>query len=207
MKRLLILLLFPIFLFGQTIENKKTKIEFGTELELYPVGYMPTITSNVFLKDDLALRFRLGGNFANRKDFSGINDDEVERKFSLSLESFKERNIFGVSVEHDFGKSSDDDFPFLPVGQGIKITGVMDAIKKTFTFPIGCFLFCGQCLDIIGGKCRLFCLFSSPFICLHGSAPSIRTLTSVASVFFGAYASEWASDHALARFQCRDAEV
>ncbi len=83
--KLVVFLLFPILIFSQTIENKKTKIEFGTELELYPVGYMPTITSNVFIKDDVALRFRIGANFANRKDFSGLNDDEVAKGFGASV--------------------------------------------------------------------------------------------------------------------------
>lgn len=61
------------------------KIEVGTELQLYPVGFMPLITSNIFLKEDWALRIRLGGNFANRQDFSGYNDDEVAKGFGGSI--------------------------------------------------------------------------------------------------------------------------
>lgn len=61
------------------------KVEIGAELQLYPVGYMPMITSNVFLNDKWVLRFRIGGNFANRQDFSGFNDDEVAKGFGGSV--------------------------------------------------------------------------------------------------------------------------
>lgn len=69
---------------SEGIKSNK-KIEVGTELQLYPVGFMPLITSNIFLKEDWALRFRLGGNFANRQDFSGYNDDEVAKGFGGSI--------------------------------------------------------------------------------------------------------------------------
>jgi hypothetical protein len=73
-------------LFSQTAENRANKkIEIGTELQLYPVGFMPMITSNIFIKEDWALRFRIGGNFANRQDFSGYNDDEVAKGFGGSV--------------------------------------------------------------------------------------------------------------------------
>lgn len=60
-------------------------IEFGAELQLYPVGYIPTITSNIFIKKNTALRFRIGGNFANRQDFSRLNDDEIAKGFGGSI--------------------------------------------------------------------------------------------------------------------------
>ena len=72
--------------YSQSKETKTgRKIEVGTEFQLYPVGFMPLITTNIFLKEDWALRFRLGGNFANRKDFSGYNDDEVAKGFGGSI--------------------------------------------------------------------------------------------------------------------------
>lgn len=72
--------------YSQSEEIKTNKkIEIGTELQLYPVGFMPLITSNFFLKEDWALRFRLGGNFANRQDFSDYNDDEVAKGFGGSI--------------------------------------------------------------------------------------------------------------------------
>lgn len=72
--------------FAQSEESKtRKKIEIGTELQLYPVGFMPMITSNYFLNDMWALRFRIGGNFADRQDFSGYNDDEVAKGFGGSV--------------------------------------------------------------------------------------------------------------------------
>ncbi|CAH8281978.1 hypothetical protein EV196_11259 [Mariniflexile fucanivorans] len=100
------ILLVSIQLFSQSDEsNIKRKIEIGTELQLYPVGYMPMITSNIFIKEDWALRFRLGGNFANREDFSGFNDDEVAKGFGGSfgivkyLPYWKGNFVFGASLD------------------------------------------------------------------------------------------------------------
>jgi hypothetical protein len=92
--------------FSQSEENsQKRKIELGTELQVYPVGYMTMITSNIFIKEDLALRFRLGGNFADREDFSGFNDDEVADGFGGSvglvkyIPYWKGNFIFGGSLD------------------------------------------------------------------------------------------------------------
>jgi hypothetical protein len=72
--------------YAQSDENKSSKkIEIGAELQVYPVGYMPMVTSTVLVKDNWALRFRIGGNFANRQDFSGYNDDEVASGFGGSI--------------------------------------------------------------------------------------------------------------------------
>lgn len=58
------------------LEESKTnkKIEIGTELQLYLVGFIPMITSNVFLKEEWAQCFRVGVNFANRQNFIGYNE-------------------------------------------------------------------------------------------------------------------------------------
>jgi len=69
---------------AQSKEPLKHKVELGTELQLYPVGYMPMLTSNVFLNEKWALRFRIGGNFADRQDFSGFNDHETAEGFGGS---------------------------------------------------------------------------------------------------------------------------
>lgn len=72
--------------FAQSEENTGTKkIEIGAELQVYPVGYIPMVTTTVLFKESWALRFRLGGNFANRQDFSGYNDDEVASGFGGSI--------------------------------------------------------------------------------------------------------------------------
>ena len=100
------LLFSSIQLFSQDEENNhKRKMELGTELQLYPVGYMTMITSNIFIREDWALRFRLGGNFANREDFSGFNDDEVAKGFGGSfglvkyVPYWKGNFIFGASFD------------------------------------------------------------------------------------------------------------
>jgi hypothetical protein len=88
-KEILILCYFiihSVFSFAQT-KNDLTyrKVEFGTELQAYPVGFITTITSTIFVKENVAIRFRIGGNFANRKDFSGLNDDEKASGFGGSI--------------------------------------------------------------------------------------------------------------------------
>lgn len=100
------LLFSSIQLFSQDEENNhKRKMELGTELQLYPVGYMTMITSNIFIREDWTLRFRLGGNFANREDFSGFNDNEVAKGFGGSfglvkyVPYWKGNFIFGASFD------------------------------------------------------------------------------------------------------------
>jgi len=61
------------------------KVEIGLELQRYPAGYIPTITSNFFLKEKLSLRFRIGGNFADRSGFSEYNDEEIATGFGGSI--------------------------------------------------------------------------------------------------------------------------
>lgn len=77
-------LFFSLNAFCQNSDVKFKKIEIGSELEMYPVGYILTVTSTIFIKRDWALRFRLGGNFANRKDYSGLNDVEIAKGFGAS---------------------------------------------------------------------------------------------------------------------------
>lgn len=56
-------------------------IEIGTEFQFYPAGFMPTVTANFFIKENLALRVRIGGNFADRSGFSTYNDEEKAKGF------------------------------------------------------------------------------------------------------------------------------
>ena len=79
-----VLLVFSINAFSQMHKKEKGKLEIGAELELYPVGYMPVLTSNFFIKENWALRFRIGANLANREDFSGLNDSEIAKGFGVS---------------------------------------------------------------------------------------------------------------------------
>lgn len=82
---LIFLLISSIAGFAQTKKENKSKIEIGFEIEKYPVGIIPAVTSNVFLKEDIALRFRIGGNFADRGDKSGLNDREIAKGYGGSI--------------------------------------------------------------------------------------------------------------------------
>ncbi len=109
LKKKIILCYFIIYSalsFAQKKNNLKTKkVEFGTEIQAYPVGFITTVTSTVFVKENIAIRFRIGGNFANRKDFSGFNDDEKTSGFGGSfglLKYFPYKNgniILGANVD------------------------------------------------------------------------------------------------------------
>jgi hypothetical protein len=101
-----ILILFSMQVFSQTEEDiSKRKIEIGIEMQLYPAGVMPMLTSNVFLNEKWALRFRAGGNFADRQDFSDYNDKEIARGFGATLgvvryfPSGKGNFIVGASID------------------------------------------------------------------------------------------------------------
>ena len=87
MKKYIIFLLLITSLIGnaQKKEPIMPRIEIGTELQIYPVGYMPMLTSNVFLNEKWALRLRIGGNFADRQGFSDFNDDETAEGFGGSI--------------------------------------------------------------------------------------------------------------------------
>ncbi|WP_299780653.1 hypothetical protein [uncultured Formosa sp.] len=87
MKKILVIVFFAasFLVNAQKKDGFKRKIEFGTELQLYPAGFMPMLTSNVFLNEKWALRFRVGGNFADRQDFSEYNDDETAQGVGGSL--------------------------------------------------------------------------------------------------------------------------
>lgn len=84
---LLILVLAFIIPLNAQEENTsdRKKVQIGAELQFYPAGFMPTITSNFFVKEHLAIRVRLGGNFADRSDFSIYNDEEKAKGFGGTI--------------------------------------------------------------------------------------------------------------------------
>lgn len=100
MKKALIYILLSAMSFTSYSQSKdvKKKVEIGVELEAYPVGYIPVITSNIFLKDDLALRFRIGGNFADRGDNSGLNDSEIAKGYGFSAGIVKYLPVKGGNI-------------------------------------------------------------------------------------------------------------
>ncbi len=84
---LIILLFFLNRANGQTDTPKcnKGRIDFGGEVQVYPAGLIPTLTANIFFANQLAIRIRIGGNFANRRDWSHYNDYETAKGFGASL--------------------------------------------------------------------------------------------------------------------------
>ncbi len=77
--------------------SNRKEVQIGAELQFYPAGFMPTITTNIFIKEHLAIRLRLGGNFADRSDFSSYNDKEKARGFG---------GTFGVQRYFPYWKGS-----------------------------------------------------------------------------------------------------
>lgn len=96
--------LFSFVLFAQTKSNSAyKKIEFGTEFQIYPVGFITAITSNIFIKENLAMQLRIGANFTNRQNFSGLNDNELVKGFGGSiglLKYFPYRNGSFIAGAH-----------------------------------------------------------------------------------------------------------
>lgn len=90
---------------AQEVGIIKHKKEIGIEVEKYPVGIISAITYNYFFKETWALRFRLGGNFADRKDVSGLNDNEIANGFGGSfgvnkyVSCWKGNFIFGANLD------------------------------------------------------------------------------------------------------------
>jgi hypothetical protein len=89
-----------------TLKCSKGRIDFGLEVQGYPAGIIPTVTSNIFLVDQLALRIRAGGNFANRRNWSPYNDNETAKGFggSVGLVTYYPYRIghFTAGVTFDF---------------------------------------------------------------------------------------------------------
>ena len=109
--------------FSQSKERSKTKVEVGFEFEKYLVGLIPTLTSNVFLKKNLALRFRIGGNFADRGNKSGFNDSEIAKGFGGSVGIVKYFSIKGGNIIAGFAT----DFWFM------KTDWIDNSVKGTTT--------------------------------------------------------------------------
>lgn len=107
MKNIIFFLIITSFikLSAQEVETFKHKKEIGIEVEKYPVGIIPAITYNYFFKETWAMRFRIGGNFADRKDVSGLNDDEIANGFGGSVgvnkyvQCWNGNFIFGANLD------------------------------------------------------------------------------------------------------------
>ena len=85
--------------------SDKKEIQIGAELQFYPAGYIPTITANFFVKEHLAIRLRVGGNFADRSGFSTYNDEEIAKGFggTIGVQRYipywKGNFVFGIYID------------------------------------------------------------------------------------------------------------
>ncbi|MFZ1677750.1 MAG: hypothetical protein WAT91_10785, partial [Saprospiraceae bacterium] len=65
------------------IQNKNLTL--GVSLQLYPAGIISTIDADLSQNKNASLVVRLGGNFADRKDFSRFHDHEQGAGFGGTL--------------------------------------------------------------------------------------------------------------------------
>lgn len=73
------------FSYAQTKEKHSYNNLYGVSFQFYPAGIIATLNAEHFISDNTSLVYRLGGNFANRKDFSNENDHETGSGFGGSL--------------------------------------------------------------------------------------------------------------------------
>lgn len=81
-------LLFFASVSGQTVqqdESLKKRIDLGVGGQIYPAGLITTVNAELFQSPAASFLFRLGGNFANRKDFSRFNDNEKGNGYGGSI--------------------------------------------------------------------------------------------------------------------------
>lgn len=68
---------------AQTESTKQTFI--GASAQAYPAGIIATVNTEIFYNKHTSIYLRVGGNFADRKDFSPNNDNEKGYGFGGSL--------------------------------------------------------------------------------------------------------------------------
>ena len=61
------------------------RTDIGLSIQWYPAGVIPTLNSELFTGNKSSMIFRLGGNFANRRDYSPYNDNEKGGGFGGTL--------------------------------------------------------------------------------------------------------------------------
>lgn len=73
--------------FSQTVQNQNNdgRTDIGLSVQLYPAGIIPTVNLERYLSENSSLLFRLGGNFADRQDFSDVNDNEEGSGFGGTI--------------------------------------------------------------------------------------------------------------------------
>lgn len=68
-----------------TLKCVKGRKDIGAEIQVYPAGVISAFTANFVVSNQFALRFRAGGNFANRRNWSPFNDEEIAKGYGGSV--------------------------------------------------------------------------------------------------------------------------
>ena len=96
MKRI-IYLIFSFTLFYSQLsfsQTDSTSLKYlGAAIQIYPAGVIATVHKEVFYDYSTSLYFRLGGNFANRHDYSPYNDNEKGSGFGGSVGYRKHKTL------------------------------------------------------------------------------------------------------------------
>jgi hypothetical protein len=73
--------------FSQTSTKEVTtkRTDIGLSVQFYPAGIIATANAELFFNRKSSMFFRLGGNFANRKDYSPYNDNEKGNGFGGTI--------------------------------------------------------------------------------------------------------------------------
>lgn len=91
----ILLISFQSVSYSQTVqkENSTKRTDLGLSVQLYPAGIIATVNAEIFLKEKSSLLFRIGGNIADRKDFSPYNDNEKGNGYGGTIGYRKHFNL------------------------------------------------------------------------------------------------------------------
>jgi hypothetical protein len=65
--------------------NNAKRTDIGLSIQWYPAGIITTLNSELFACNKSSILLRLGGNYANRRDYSPYNDNEKGGGFGGTL--------------------------------------------------------------------------------------------------------------------------
>ncbi len=84
----------PFYSQAMEIVQKDRMVGLGLTFQWYPAGIIATANAEVYSGHKSSILFRIGGNFANRKDFSHWNDNEKGNGFGVTV-GFRKHFIIG----------------------------------------------------------------------------------------------------------------
>lgn len=66
-------------------EKETNPVFVGAAIQFYPAGIITTVHADIMLNNNNSIYTRIGGNYANRQDFSDFNDNEKGGGFGGSV--------------------------------------------------------------------------------------------------------------------------